>query len=440
MVNKPSEPNEPQSWESKSAVERRLSLSGASRKLEIGVLLFLLGPFVLFAVVAVTIQSGLGIIGIPLMIVGGLAAALAPFVIGGIILWTAFKAFKGRVQTTAAPAAAFVADAGPVIDEETNSDLAPVLAELSRLQEKLAGHRRLALRLAMPVVLVLAVAACYGVITTQPRFDLIPVALVLVLPIALAYVLIPLPFQNRFKSAFKTTVLPTLLSRYGDLRQQDGHRVWLGGAMANGAVPKHTTNKVDDAFIGRHRGYDTQILDMLLLSPDTDTASDANSRKTQHRVLAILLTLDRPVPAQTVVLDSHRDKSYHAGPGEAMRRVDLEDVVFSSVYEVWSTDQVGARVLLTPAIMTRLIEVADNSDFMPPTLYAVDNTFQIFLKTINERDLFEPASVALSNMGVHLRTIDKDLSKAFAIADTIIEMVLALPTAGSVSDKDQQSA
>ena len=35
----------------------------------------------------------------------------------------------------------------------------------------------------------------------------------------------------------------------------------------------------------------TQIVDLLLLSPDPDTSQEPSGRKTQHRTLAILLTL-----------------------------------------------------------------------------------------------------------------------------------------------------
>lgn len=453
MTDQSPKPGWTEKWNAKSAVDKRLTQDAAKKKFMSVVLFFALAPFIGGALIMIGQQNWLWIPGALIMVVGVLGWMIGPFVIGGGIIYAVFNTMKPDAAATFAGPAAAATPTG--IDETTDAELAPILAQLDTLRHELARQRRAALTKVMPVIAVIVLLLCYWIIQSS-GFNLIPIALVLTLPLFFGMHFISAPFQSQFRERFKTDVLPSLLARHGDWRRRNDYSVDLSGSAAVSVVPTHRIVQVDDAFTGTHRAVPIDIADLVLLNPArTTTAMEApesfdtnqkgqfeltkvmiraprsgrnDARKTAHRLLLISLTLDRPVPARTAVVDSRRDKSLFAGIDDAMQRVELEDVVFNSVYQVYSTDQVGARALLTPAVMRRLIEVADGKDFLPPTLYARDNKMLIFLATYNERDLFEPGTVAVADMGSHVRAIDRDLTNAFAIADTVIDMAAGLST------------
>ena len=71
--------------------------------------------------------------------------------------------------------------------------------------------------------------------------------------------------------------------------------------------------------------------------------------------------------------------------------MQLDDVTFEQRYDVYSTDQIEARALLTPAFMERFMSLAESSGFSLPGAMAEGNTLIVALpKRMGAGDLFEP--------------------------------------------------
>ncbi|ODT47178.1 DUF3137 domain-containing protein [Devosia sp. 63-57] len=422
----PTKPGWAESWASKSAVAKRLQLSSIQTRIQIAVLVFLFSPLVGFALIGFGWNNYLWILGVPLLALGLLAWVALPVVAAGAIVYMVIRTIQqGMTPAPPQPAAAMVGDL------PDDPSLAPVLAELKTVRDKLAAQQKAALLQGMPIVCLIAGALAVWVVSSSSGFNPLAVALVTGLPVLLGFFLISRPFEQQFREVFKSQVLPILLQRHGTLQRRSEALTRFTPAAEMGVVARHGEVLFDDVFSGMHAGHGVEIADAILLVPRSEE-DRRGPRKTQHRVLAITLDLGRSVPATTAVIDAKRNRDYFAAPGSSYERLELEDVVFASVYHVYATDQIGGRALLTPAVMRRLVEAADGHDFMPPTLLAQGNKLQLFLVTYNERDLFEPASVRTADMATHVQVIDRDLAQLFAILDTLVEVAdtLATPATG----------
>lgn len=77
-----------------------------------------------------------------------------------------------------------------------------------------------------------------------------------------------------------------------------------------------------------------------------------------------------------------------------LERVRLEDPGFEARDQVYGNDQIGARALLTPAVMVRLMGLARQTEGDPPRLVAKHGTLRVALSKGKAEDLFEPPSIA----------------------------------------------
>ena len=72
------------------------------------------------------------------------------------------------------------------------------------------------------------------------------------------------------------------------------------------------------------------------------------------------------------------------------RAVRLEDPVFEKHYQVFASNQIEARALLTPAFMQRFTELARRSGLSLPGAVVEGNRFLVAMPKRDNRDLFEP--------------------------------------------------
>jgi len=120
----------------------------------------------------------------------------------------------------------------------------------------------------------------------------------------------------------------------------------LAAFLDSGLVEPFETASVDHILTGVARGVPFAVAEIALL--------DAKGYRMFGGVLASF-QLSRPRPGLTIVT---RDRGLlgnllmHAGSG--IERLPLEDPAFEDVFEVYGTDQVGGRVILTTTMLERL--------------------------------------------------------------------------------------
>jgi hypothetical protein len=108
---------------------------------------------------------------------------------------------------------------------------------------------------------------------------------------------------------------------------------------------------------------------------------------------------------------------------EGLERVLLEHPEFVRRYEVYSSDQIEARALLTPAFMERFTALAASSGFALPGALAEGNRLVVALpKSMGTRDLFEPPAYWKPAGGRALVGLERDIRAVLDVADTVVAL------------------
>ena len=81
---------------------------------------------------------------------------------------------------------------------------------------------------------------------------------------------------------------------------------------------------------------------------------------------------------------------------KGLERVKLEDTKFEKIFEVFSSDQIEARYLLTTAFMERMLRLRDLYDGKVIQFSFKDNKLLIAIKT--RQNMFEANSFFRSNL------------------------------------------
>jgi len=132
----------------------------------------------------------------------------------------------------------------------------------------------------------------------------------------------------------------------------------------SGLLPRHDRHEMEDHFRGRHNGVEFDFFECTLevkkkaIDPGTGQPKDS-----WHKVYhGVLFRLDFPkrFNGRTLVFkDAGLIGNYLKDAKIAGDRVKLEDPRFEKLFEVWGTDQIEARYLLTPTFMERVVALAE---------------------------------------------------------------------------------
>lgn len=223
---------------------------------------------------------------------------------------------------------------------------------------------------------------------------------------------------GRYATAFKRELMPLLLRHRGELRYVEGAVPAVGDLAARGLLPRHDRAEIDDAIAGRYAGYELRLSEIAL-----ERKSGKNS-STVFNGLLLVLAVDTPFLGTTLVLDKSRPAPSGLMP------VRLEDPRFASIYDVYGNDQVEARAVLTPAVMERLLSMADGGDFFPPSCLVERDSITFAVAQTGTRLLFEPPSLQAHDAAAQLQHLEDELALVFRLVDAMIAMHVAVKPGG----------
>jgi hypothetical protein len=276
------------------------------------------------------------------------------------------------------------------------------------------------------VPLALAIAAGVGWVTIyggsggkQSGSPALGFLTVLVIAGALGWIYATSGPMTRYVLAFKQKVLPRLLARYGQLTHDTGTVPPLARLIAVGFLPTHSTATVDDEIRGRYRDRPVLISELTLVR------RGGKNDTTPFRGLLVEMTVSPPFTSTTLITDNDVLNNTTISD-ERLERVHLEDPRFNEVYRVFGTDQIAARAVLTPAVMEKLLILADGQAFNPPYFFCEGDRMVFALNRWDNKDLFEPPSFLSYDAAQQLLTLDAELAVTFGLIDAMIEMQDAL--------------
>jgi len=186
-------------------------------------------------------------------------------------------------------------------------------------------------------------------------------------------------------------------------------------------LPDYDRSTLEDRVAGRHREVALDVVEAKL--EERRTRSSKSGSKTYYVTVfrGLLGQFDFPKRFQgRTIVKTDRGGALNwfqgfATPGE---RVRLEDPRFEDAFEVWSSDQVEARYLLTPAFMERLLAL--DGHFGGGAITLGFDAERLLLAARLRRNLFEGGSIfAPADDPKRIEGIVAELALLFEVVDTL---------------------
>jgi hypothetical protein len=226
-------------------------------------------------------------------------------------------------------------------------------------------------------------------------------------------------------------VLPLLAARFGNLSFRSPAQLDLQALNSERFFDDYDRAVSDNEFFGAHRGLPISIASLLL------TSGSGKQRRVSFEGLLVEVTLPRGMQATTTVIASTSafEQLHHWLKTSNRQHVVLEDPRFAQVYDVWSTDQIAARALLTPAFMERLLALggpAANIDGRP-LVAARDNRLTLIIPRYGRDHFLAPGFRKAAASRASLIALYDQIAGVLAVADAVIDLDQAARSVAAAS-------
>ena len=226
--------------------------------------------------------------------------------------------------------------------------------------------------------------------------------------------------SDRYRRLYKARVLPQLAKGLGALFWRPG-RAPVEALRSSRLFGAFDEARADDEIFGRRHGVELSLLELQLIR------GKGKNRRIIFDGLLCTVQLPRTLRGLTLVgADKGGLGNLLGGLREdGARRVTVEDPEFEALYEVYGTDQVAARALLTPAFMSRMAALVRSDRFGAPLALARDGQLLLALPRTGG-PLFEAPSYAKPAAARDaLASLEADLARVVAVADAVIDLDFA---------------
>lgn len=162
---------------------------------------------------------------------------------------------------------------------------------------------------------------------------------------------------EEYRQRVKTEVYPGILKSLGEEWEYHPQgEVPVSTFVAHLPVPKYTMERSYDYLCGQHKGIALEFV-----------AAELYQQKTIPQCVFkgffLYCRLKKPFEGEVIVKPKQQFMAFLGGnPPKEMQEIHLEDTVFCSRFDVWGTDQVHARRILTPSVMQRILRLTDTLD------------------------------------------------------------------------------
>lgn len=198
---------------------------------------------------------------------------------------------------------------------------------------------------------------------------------------------------SQFSKRAKQVIIDPVTAQFGMVFDADpGVQNSIVDLRGAGLVPDWDRSGFEDRLTGTRHGVDFEFFEARLEERRRSTDSRGRTRTRWVTVFdgqCLRFRFHKAFSGRTVVLRDAGFFNRFTGR-KGMDRVRLESKVFEDAFEVYSTDQVEARFLLTPDLMQRLIEL--EKVFRGGKLRCAFQDNEL-LVALEGGDLFEPGSM-----------------------------------------------
>ncbi len=195
-----------------------------------------------------------------------------------------------------------------------------------------------------------------------------------------------------FNISIKSKIYSEIFKFFGDFKyyHQGLGLEGVGLREKFGIIPSFSSAETEDLIVGEYSGVKIVFEEWKL------SKGRGRDTKTVFQGATIFLSFNKNFLGKTVV---RRDKGrilnftskFFSSDLSGLEKVSLEDPEFEKKFEVFSSDQIEARYLITPALMNRLLNLTNFLGAESLNAGFVDNS--LFMMFNGSKDLFEVGSM-----------------------------------------------
>ena len=222
---------------------------------------------------------------------------------------------------------------------------------------------------------------------------------------------------KHYKQDVKQRIYPQIFKYFGsDFIFSREHKMSLSKLKASKILPYYDNANFDDYVQGTYKGVEIALNELHLTKQvQRDKRTET---QTVFRGVMVELSSHKPFDGHTVVVKNRGGLiNFLSGSFKGLERVKLEDPIFEKQFDVFSTDQIEARFLLTVTFMERLQALSASFDNKIQCAFYQDRLL-IMLQSKDNR--FEMASIFKgATFEYEFSQINKEMKQLFAIVDLL---------------------
>ncbi len=316
----------------------------------------------------------------------------------------------------AAPVLEFV-EAGPHekgFAAHFKTKIAPLLegVEANRLVQYASYKKRLALSIPLGLLFVAG-----GIILTANMHDEDAVFVKIGIGLAVALSIWVSAPVRRYKQDVKSKFMPVVCEFFGNMTYGLTGTSMVETMYRDEIFPSYTSAQMEDFIEGTYQSVKVKIHESTL------KRKNGKNTVTVFRGFVLELEFPKEFHGKTTMLkDGGTMGNFFTGKDfKGLARVELEDPEFEKMFQVFSSDQVEARFVLTTAFMERLLNLAKlRSPNGTPKVQCVFEHKTLVISVPCTQDLFEPGSISKSALQVEdLHAFLEQMKQVFELVDVL---------------------
>lgn len=223
----------------------------------------------------------------------------------------------------------------------------------------------------------------------------------------------------KYKQNVKSQFMPVICAFYGDLSYQVTGNSEVETKYKGEIFPHFSRQENEDLITGERNG--------IQLSMHETHLQNRNGKRTVTVFKGLVLDLEfkKSFTGKTILLkDGGTLGNFFTGEDfKGLKRVQLEDPRFEERFQVFSSDQVEARFVLTTAFMERLLALAElRSKNEGGTVQCVFENNRLVISIPSKNNLFEPGKI--SETALKVDDIHSFLAEMKSVFDLIAVLKL----------------
>jgi len=280
--------------------------------------------------------------------------------------------------------------------------------------------------IAIPVGILTIISGVYLIATIENREkvgDVIVFICLMVLAGLTAWCNGPV---KKYKSSVKSLIFPNIFSFFGpDFLYSEQGRLPIDSLKDSDLIPSYDSVHTEDYIKGAYKDVGLELMEAHL----TQQQGSGKNRRTvtKFKGIYIILSMNKKFSGKTVVKkDGGGIVNWVSSKFNKLGNVKLEDPVFEKKFEVYSSDQVEARYLLTTSFMVRLLQLAELFDNSAIQCSFYENKLLLALPT--KKNYFETESIFTpATFENDINRILKEMNVIFSIIDILkLDMKIGL--------------